>query len=101
MKIATNQFSFQNVCKFNYCFIITLAGVSCFGRKYRNSIINTVMKGEVVVPEVELPADGIKVIFLVCKKNFQVCTEDVGDLVKSFEATIIINNGFSASERSS
>ena len=59
------QFSIQQVRQFDHGFIVLAQGITCLGRENGNAIIDTVMKGDIMSFETEIPINGIKIIFFV------------------------------------
>jgi hypothetical protein len=46
----------------------------------------------------EIPGEGIKIIFLIRKADFQIIREDVCHFIKSFKSAIVINDSFGTAE---
>ena len=81
--------------------IVAPAGFACFGGKHGDAVVDAVLQCQRIVVEVEIPADGVKIIFFADEVYLQIVHQDVGNLVEPFEAAIAVNNGFCASERCS
>ena len=48
--------------------------------------------------EIEIPVYTVEIIFLAAKINMKIFAENIGDLVETFQTTIIIKNGFGAAK---
>ena len=92
------QFVLQELRHFNHSLIILsrrfpeLAGINGYPR------INIIVKRQDVVPENKIPCEGIKIIFFAGEFYFKIFSENVGHFIKSFQATIIVNDRFGAAE---
>jgi hypothetical protein len=57
----------------------------------RNAGVNVVMQRKRVAMKIESPVDTVEVIFLLAKINMKIFAENIGNLVESFQTTVIIN----------
>ncbi|OLE61527.1 MAG: hypothetical protein AUG74_15270 [Bacteroidetes bacterium 13_1_20CM_4_60_6] len=94
--INRHQFTFQNIGKFHYSFVIASTCIFGFGGKNRNAIINAVLQSKLMMPKAEFPAYGVKIIFFMTKINFKIISKNIGNLVKAFQAAIIVDHCFCA-----
>ena len=94
LHVTVHQFSFQHIGQFYNRFVVAFAGILCFGGENRNSVVNAVVQRKLVVSQVEIPADRIKIVLFVDKIDLEVIAQNVGNLVKPFEAAIVIDYGF-------
>ncbi len=95
--INVHQLSFQHVGQFHNGIVIPLAGVLGACGEHGNPVVNAVVKRQEVMIDLEIPAEGIEIVFLVDKAYFEVVAQYMGDLVKALQATVIVDNGFGAS----
>lgn len=63
-----------------------------------NARVNVVMKGENVVSVGEIPGNGIEIVFFAIEVDLEIVGENIRHFVKSFEAAIIVDDGFRAAE---
>ena len=56
------------------------------------------MKRKMMFAETKIPVYGIKIVFLVGKGNLEIIIQDFCNLVESFQATVIIDNGLGEAE---
>lgn len=92
------QFVLQKSCNFHHRIIILAWRFAELYRVNGNTRINIVMKCQHMIFERKVPGKRIKIVFFPGKFNLEVIGKNVRNLVKSFQAAIVVNNCFCAAE---
>jgi len=88
----------QPIRQFHYSVVIGFIGVFGAAGVQGYPGINIVMQGETMTSEFEFPIDGIEIIFFSNKIDLEIIAEDVRNLVKPFQTSVIVNNGLGAAK---
>jgi hypothetical protein len=55
------------------------------------------VKSQVMTLEFEFPVNGVEIVFFVGETYAEAISENIGDMVKPFQASVIGNDGFGTS----
>ena len=93
-----HQFILEEPGHFHHGIIVFTRCFPEFIGEDRNARVNVVMQGEEVVSIGEIPGNGIEIVFFTVEVDLEIVGEDIRHFVKSFEAAIIVDDGFGAAE---
>jgi hypothetical protein len=92
------QFILKKFSHFHYSIIVFPGCFPELSRVNGNARVYVIMQRQNVVPEHEIPGEGVEVVFLVSEFYFEIIGENIGHFVESFEAAIVVYDSFGASE---
>ena len=97
LRCVDHQFCLEEFSNFNNCIVVLSWRFTKFSRVNGNARVNVVVQSKCVL-EHKVPHQRIKIISLLCEFNIEVIRKNVGDFIKSLQATIVINNCFGTAE---
>jgi hypothetical protein len=92
------QLTFQEFGYFHHGIVIPAGGFPELPRIDGNACVDVVMEGQDMALVHEVPHETVEFICLLGKLDIQVVGEDISDFVKTFQAAIIVYDGFGATE---
>jgi len=77
--------------------VLTNCGLD-LGWKNGNTVVDTIMKSQVMTFEFELPINGVEIVFFVGESDAETIGKNGSHLVEPLQSAVIRNYGFCASE---
>jgi hypothetical protein len=96
--LVDQQFGFQKFGNFNHRIIVFAGRFLEFVGINRNTCVDIVIQREHMAFIREVPRKSVKIVLFVGKTDLQIVQENVGYLIKAFQPTVIVNNGFDAAK---
>ena len=84
----------QSFGQFHYGIIILFYRRSAITGENRNSVVNIVVKGQLLTFKVEIPVRCIGVVNLIGETDSQLIYQNIGDLVEFVESAVFSYYGF-------